>query len=116
HGNAFVDDLDAGAFQFREVINGLVAGGFDDFDATLDDRVDVFLVGRRFDGREDGHVDAERLVGHFATAFDFVGEVLRGRLSQTGEDAETAGIGHRRGQLRATDPLHAALDDRVFRA
>ena len=67
------------------------------------------------DGK-NGQIDAERLVGQVAAARDFLGEVLRRRLRQRGDQAERAGIGNGRDQLGASDPLHAALHDRVFDA
>ena len=83
---------------------------------AVDDGLAVFRVGRRLDRGQDGQVDAERLVGHVAAARDFLGELLRRRLRQRGDQAERAGIGDGRDQLGAADPLHAALDDRVFDA
>ena len=65
---------------------------------------------------QNGEVHAERLVGHVAAARDFLGEVFRRRLRQRGDQAERAGIGDGRDQLGASDPLHAALHDRVFDA
>ena len=61
-------------------------------------------------------IDAERLVGQVAAARDFLGEVFRRRLRQRGDQPERAGIGDGGDQLGASDPLHAALDDRVLDA
>jgi hypothetical protein len=45
------------------------------------------------------------------TARDLLGEKLRRLLRQAGDDAETARVGHRGGELGAADEVHAALDD-----
>jgi hypothetical protein len=73
---AFVHDHDAVLLEFRDVLLRLVAGGLDDLDAALDDGLAVFGVRRRFDRRENGQVDAERLVGEAAAACDFPGTEL----------------------------------------
>ena len=113
---AFVDDLDAVLLELGDVFLRLVAGGLHDLDAGLDDGLAIFRVGRRLDRGQDGQVDAERLVGQVAAARDFLGQILRRRLRQRGDQPERAGIGDGRDQLGAADPLHAALDDRVFNA
>ena len=42
----------------------------------------------------------------------FAGGITTGR-GQAGDNAETAGIGHRRDKLGTADPLHATLHDRM---
>ena len=113
---AFVHDHDAVLLEFGDVFLRLVAGGLDDLDAALDDGLAIFRVGRRLDRGQDGEVDAERLVGQAAAARDFLGQILRRRLRQRGDEAERAGVGDGRDQFGAADPLHAALHDRVFDA
>ena len=93
---------------------GVVAGGLHDLDARGDDGVDVFVVGPRHQRRQDRQVHAERLVGHLAAARDLLHEILGCRLRQRREEPERTGVGHGRGQLGATDPLHAALHDGVL--
>ena len=116
HRGALVDHLDAGVLELGQEGLGVVAGGLDDLDARIDDGVDVFAVGPRHQGRQDGAVDAERLVGHLAAALDLLAQVLGRRLGQRGEDAERAGVGDGRRQFGAPDPLHATLHDRVLDA
>src|SRR5215510_6054284 len=64
----FVDHLDAGRLELGQEGLGIVARRLDDLDARLDDGVDVFVVGPGHQGRQDGEIDAERLVGHVAAA------------------------------------------------
>ncbi|MNZ92962.1 hypothetical protein D3C78_1120100 [compost metagenome] len=115
-GHALVDHLHAGGLGPSDVLAGVVAGGFEDLHAAFDDYVEVLVVGRRVDRRQQGDVHAERLVGHRPAAFDLARQILGGRLGQRGEDAQAAGVGDRRGHLGAADPHHAALDDRVLDA
>jgi hypothetical protein len=97
--------------QRRHVLLRAAARGLHDLDAALDDRGDVFRIGRRGERRQEGEVHAERLVGHVVAARDFFRQKLRRLLRQAGDDAETAGIGHRGRKLGAADEVHAALDD-----
>ncbi|MCY1440448.1 hypothetical protein D9M71_567260 [compost metagenome] len=113
YSHAFVDDFNPGFLQAWHEFHGLIAGGFDDFHAAFDDRLDVLGVRRWADSREDGHVDAEWLIGHLPAAGNFLGQCLRGWLGQAGQDAQAAGIGNGCGQFSSTDPLHAALDDGI---
>jgi hypothetical protein len=111
---AFVDYLDIGSLERRHVLLRAAAGGLDDLDAAFPDRSDVFRIGRRREGRQEGQVHAERFVRHIVTAGDLLGEQFRCPLRQTGDDAEAAGIRHRRGQFREADIMHAALNDGVL--
>ena len=113
HRGAFVDDLDAVRLERRHVLLGAPSRSLDDLDPAFDDRGDVFRIGRRGERRQEGEVHAERLVGHVVTARDLLGEKLRRLLRQAGDDAETAGVGHRGGEFGAPDEVHAALDDRM---
>jgi len=58
-----VDHLDAGVLELGQEGLGIVARRLDDLDAAIDDGVDVFAVRPGHQGRQDGEVDAERLVG-----------------------------------------------------
>ncbi|MNP40488.1 hypothetical protein D3C76_1341350 [compost metagenome] len=108
-----MDDANACRFHLRHVFDGFVAGGFDDRHAILDDRIDVLVVRRRADGRENGHVDPERVVGHLPATTDFLGQRFRGRLGKPGQHAQAPSVGDGRGEFGATYPLHAALHDRI---
>ena len=111
---ALVDHLDAVVLELRQERLGVVARRLHDLDAGRDDGVDVFAVGARHERRQDRQVHAERLVGHLAAARDLLDQVLGRRLRQRREEAQRAGVGDRRGQLGAADPLHAALHDGVL--
>ena len=95
NSDTLVDDLDSGLFHCRHKFHGTGASGFHNMDAVADNRVDIFRVGRWFDGGKYRHVYAEGLVGHGFTALDLFGQILRGRLGQTGENTQPPGIGHR---------------------
>jgi len=47
HRSAFVDDPDAVCLQSRDVLAWIAAGGLDNAHAALDNRMDVFRIGRR---------------------------------------------------------------------
>ncbi len=113
---ALVDDLDAGVFQQRHVFLRAAACGFNDLDAALDDGIDVARVVRRIDGRQEGQVDGERLAGQFPAFGDFVGQIGRGLLGQTSNGTQTASVGNGSRQFGKTNPVHAALEDRVLNA
>ena len=104
------------SLRLRDEVLGIVAGGLDDLDAALDDRLQILGVRRRRDRGQDRQVHAERLVGHAAAALDLLAQILRRRLRQRGQDAEAAGIRDRGCQFGSADPLHAALNDRIFDA
>ena len=114
HRRRLVDDLDAGGLEVGQVLDRVRAGGLDDRDAGLDDRLAVLRVGRRLDRRQDRQVDAERRVGQLARAGDLARQILGRRLRQRGQEAERAGVRDGGDELRPADPLHAALDDRVL--
>jgi hypothetical protein len=113
HRGALVDHLDAVLIEQRHEGFRAAPGGFHDLDTGVDDHLGVLFVRHRLDGRQQRQVDAERLVGHFLAAGDLLGEIFRRGLGQPGDDAQRAGVGHRRRQFRVADILHAALDDRV---
>ncbi len=114
HAGAFVDHLDAVLLELVDMLLRLVAGGLDDLDAAVDDRLAIFGVGRGLDGRQDRQVHGDRLLGQRPRPGDLLAQVVGGRLGQGGDDAEAAGLRHRRGQLCAADPLHPALHNRVL--
>ena len=74
----------------------------------------VLRVRRRRDRRQDREVHAERLIGHGAAARDLLPQILGCRLRECREDAEPARVGDCRGEFGRADPLHAALNDRIF--
>ena len=113
-GGAFVDDGDAVRLEMLDMLLRAMAGGFDDGDTHVDDRPAIVGIGRRRYRGQDGEVHPERLVGHRPAAFDLAAQIVGRRLGEGGEDAEAAGVGHRRGQFGAADPHHAALHDRMF--
>ena len=97
------------ADQFFRVITG----GLNNLDAAVHNGVRVLPVRGRLDGGQYREVDAERLIGHRLASLDFPSQMLRRRLCQRGDDSEGAGVGHGGRQLRTSNPLHAALDDRI---
>jgi hypothetical protein len=116
HRGALVDDLDAGLVQRRQPLLRVVAGGLHRLDAAVDDGLDVAGVVGRADGGQEGQVHAEGLVGHGAATLDLGRQQLGRALRQPGDDAQPAGVGHRRGQLGKAHVVHAALDDGVLDA
>ena len=109
--DGLVHDLHPGLLERGQVRRRVAAGGFRDLDAGVDDHRAVVVVGHRIDGRKDGEVDAERLVGEIAAALDLLGERVRRRLSQRAEEPQRAGVRDGRDQLRGTDGEHSAADD-----
>ena len=70
------------ALKRRQMRRRIVAGGLDDLDAALDDRLAILVIGNGIDRRQDGQVDADRLVGHLAALLDFLDQQLgRARAS-----------------------------------
>ena len=114
HAGAFVDHLDAGVLEEWQHLRGIVARRFHDFHAALDDDTHQSGIVGRVDRGQEGQVHTERLVGHVLAARDLVGELFRRALRETGDNAETTRIGHRRCHLGKADIMHAALDDRVL--
>ncbi|KAJ6259128.1 LOW QUALITY PROTEIN: Tankyrase-1 [Drechslerella dactyloides] len=82
-GCAFVQDFDVGFFELADYRGRVVAGGFDDFDAFLDDHVGVGVVVRRHERGEerqvDGELDSVSFVVWGRTGFDVI--VLHLRIS-----------------------------------
>ena len=115
-GGAFMDDDDAMRLEIIDMFLRLVAGGLDDLDAAVDDRLAILRIGRRIDRGQDGEVHAQGLVRHRPAAVDLAAQIVRRRLGQGGKDAQAPGIGDGGGQFGAADPHHAALHDRMFDA
>ena len=104
------------AFKRRHVLLGAATRGFDDLDAAFPDGCDVFRIGRRAEGRQEGQVHAERLVRHVAATRDLLGQQFRRPLRQAGDDSEPAGIRHCGREFGKAHIVHSALDDRMFDA
>jgi len=75
----------------------------------------LWIVRRRY-RRQESQIHSERLVGHAAAAGDFLTQLLRGALSQSGYDPEAPGVRNRRGELCKPNIMHASLNDRMANA
>lgn len=113
---ALVNHLDARRGEGRHVRFGTAAGGFDHLDAARDRRVAVLVVGDRVDARQDREVDAERPVGHVATARDLLLERFGCRLGERGEEAEGSRVRRGRDEVRGADRRHPAAHDGMIDA
>jgi hypothetical protein len=113
HRDAFVDQHHATRLRLVDEGLRIVAGGFEDADAGIENDVEVGLVGRRLDRRQYRQIHAERCIGHAAAAFDLLRQRLGRGLGERRQDAQTAGVRHRRRQFRRADPHHSALHDGV---
>ena len=111
---AFVDDPDAFFLQPRQMLLRVTAGCFHHRDPAVDDCIDIFRIGSRLERGQESEVHTERLVGQLMALGDFFRQVFRRLLGQPGDDAQTAGVRHRRRQFREADIVHAALDDRML--
>lgn len=60
---ALVQDDTPGLFQLPDDWPGAVAGGLDDVDALVDDSLGVGAIIRRVEGRQEGDVDTEGVLG-----------------------------------------------------
>ena len=116
HRGALVDHLDTGLLQLGDVLLRIVAGGLDDANTRIDDRLTVLGIRRRRERRQNRQVHAEGFVGQFATAGDFTTQIIRRGLREGGDEAQRTGVCHRRNEFGTTDPLHAALHDRMLDA
>src|SRR5882762_7665558 len=102
-----MDDLDASCLQLRHVLFGAPAGRFADLHAGLGDRLDIFGIRRGLEGREEGEVDAQRLIREVLSLGDFPGQIFRGLLRQPGYDTEPSRLRYRRGKLCKSHEMHS---------
>src|SRR5215213_9478112 len=103
-----MEDGQPGLLERLRVLVGIAGAGGDEAHALVHHELDDALVAHE----QLGDVHAERLVGEIAHLADLLAdsrEVARRRL----DDAEAAGLRHRRGQLGPGDPSHRRLHDRV---
>ena len=114
HRGALVDHLDPGVLQRRQQIDRVAPRRLDHLHPAVDDRLDQPGIVGRGQGRQDGEVHAEGLVGHVLAARDLVGELFGRALRQAGDDPEPARIGDGGGHLGKADIVHPALDDGVL--
>ena len=103
---ALLDHDDAARLEIVDMFPRLLARSLDDCHAAVDDRLAIFGIGRWMDGRQDGEVHAERLVGHRPATIGLATKVVGRWLGERGRDPGAARIGDRRGKLRAADPHH----------
>lgn len=88
---------------------GAVAGRLDDVDALVDDGLGVGAVVGRVEGRQEGDVDAEGVLGQRPALLDLFAQV-GGRGEDEGRDnAEPAGVGDGARQLGVPDVLEQDL-------
>lgn len=84
---------------------GAVAGRLDDLDALVDDGLGVSAVVRRVQGRQEGDVDAEGVLGHRPALLDLLAQVGWRWEDEGCDDAKPAGVGDRACQLGVPDVL-----------
>ena len=106
--SAFVDDLHPVGLEIGQVIGRVASRGFDDLDPGLDDGLPVLVVGNGIERRQQGQIDAERLVGEIAAALNFFPELLGRRRMVRDDEAQRSCIGHSRHQGRMADAGHSA--------
>lgn len=84
-GGALVEDGDARLLELLDDGAGVVAGSLDDLDALIDDDLGVGTVVGGNHGGEEGQVDTEGVLGHFAASSDFLAQVFGGGLGEGSE-------------------------------
>ena len=84
-GGAFVKNCTIGGFELLNDRSGTVARCFDDPDTLIDDDFRVAVIVWGYEGGQEGEIDAEWVLGHCSTSSDFLAEVFRGRLCESGE-------------------------------
>ena len=84
-GGAFVQDGAVGGFELLDDWARAVAGGFDDRDAFVNDRLSVAVIVWGDESGEEGKVDAEGVLGHGSTSSNFLPKLFRGGLCEGGE-------------------------------
>src|SRR6267142_5750863 len=107
-----MDDLDAGCLQLRHVLFRAPAGRLDDFHAGLGDRLNIFGIRGGLEGREEGEVDAQRLIREVLSLGDFPCQIFRGLLRQPGYYTESSGLRYGPGKLCKSHEMHSPLEDR----
>lgn len=93
---------------------GAVASCLDDLDALVDDGLGVSAIVRRVEGRQQGDVDAERVLGHRPALLDLLAQVCWGWEDEARDDAKTAGVGDCAGQLGVSDVLEQGARSQYF--
>ena len=84
-GGTFVENCTIGGFELLDDRSGTVARCFDDPDTLIDDDFRVAVIVWGYEGGQEGEIDAEWVLGHCSTSSDFLAEVFRGRLCESGE-------------------------------
>lgn len=84
-GGALVEDGDAGLLELLDDGAWIVTGGLDDLNTLVDDDLGVCAVVGGDHGGEEGQVDAEGVLGHFAASADFLAQVFGGGLGEGSE-------------------------------
>ena len=102
HRRALVEHLDPVVVEHRQVRRRVRARGLDNLDAGVDDHLSVLVVRRRVDGRQDRQVHTERLVRQVPALGDLVGQVLRRRLRQRGDETQSTRIGNGGNEFRVS--------------
>lgn len=82
-----------------------VAGGLDDVDALVDDGLGISTVVRRVEGRQEGDIHSEGVLGQFPALLDLLAQVCRRWEDESRDDAKPAGVGDGTGQLGVPDVL-----------
>lgn len=82
-----------------------VAGRLDDVDALVDDGLGVSTVVGRVEGRQEGDVDSEGVLGQFPALLDLLAQVCWRWEDESRDDAKPAGVGDGTGQLGVSDVL-----------
>lgn len=82
-----------------------VAGRLDDVDALVDDGLGVSTVVRRVEGRQEGDVDSEGVLGQLPALLDLLAQICWRWEDESRDDAKPAGVGDGTGQLGVSDVL-----------
>ena len=91
----------------------VIACGLDRLDAAVDDGLYVAGVVGFLERRQKSEIHTKGLVGHLAAATDFIGQVLRRALCQSGDDAQAARVGNSCSQFGKAYIVHTALNNGV---
>ncbi len=115
-GCAFVDDFHTGILEHGQVRLRVSAGGFDDFHAVINNRLDVPRIIRRGHRGQKSQVYPEWFVCHLLAPLDFPIQIPGCFQGEPRNDAQAPGTGHGRRQLREPHIMHPPLDDGVLDA